>query len=317
MRFGPVGGGHAGEEQQAHRGEDRPALALVADHAAQHIGQCRADREDRDQLDEIGQRVRVLVGMRRVGVQEAAAIGAEDLDRFLRGDRALRDRLLGAFERRRVDIGAEILRHALPHVEQRDHHRERQQDVERAAGQIDPEIADRLGLAPHKAADQRQCQSDAGRRRDEIVHRQPSHLHQIAHRGFRHVGLPVGVGDEADRGVEGEALLDPGLALRIERQIPLQPLQRVERHEADDAEQQHRHCIGQPVLLLVLVDAAAPIDRALDRPQHRPQECPLAGEDACHVAAERPRDRDHDHAEQRDLHPAIGCHPGSPRSARG
>ena len=62
--------------------------------------------------------VRVLVGMRRVGVEEAAAVGAEDLDRFLRGDRALRDRLLGAFERRRIDIGAEILRHALPDVEQ-------------------------------------------------------------------------------------------------------------------------------------------------------------------------------------------------------
>ena len=140
------------------------------------------------------------------------------------------DRLLGAFERRRIDIGAQILRHALPDEEQADDDRDRQQHVERAARQIDPEIADRLGLAPREAANERERQRDAGRRRDEIVHRQPGHLHEVAHRGFRHVGLPVRVGDEADRGVEGEALLDAGLALRVERQIPLQPLQRV-KHE--------------------------------------------------------------------------------------
>ena len=31
-------------------GEDRPALALVADHAAEHVGQRRADREDQHHL---------------------------------------------------------------------------------------------------------------------------------------------------------------------------------------------------------------------------------------------------------------------------
>ena len=90
------------------------------------------------------ERVRVLERMRGVGVEEAAAIGAEHLDRELRGDRARRDRLLRAFERRRVDIGAERLRHAAQDVEQRQHDADRQQHVERGAGQIDPEIADRL-----------------------------------------------------------------------------------------------------------------------------------------------------------------------------
>ena len=209
----------------------------------------------------------------------------------------MRDRLLGAFEGRRVDIGAEILRHALPDQDQRAHDRDRYQDVERAAGQIDPEIADCLGLAPHEAADQRQRQCDAGRRRNEVVHGEPGHLHEIAHRRLAAIGLPVRVGDEADRGVEGEALLDAGLPLRVERQIPLQPLQRVKRHEAGDAEEQQRDGIGQPVLLFLLVDTAAPIDHALDRPQHRAEKGALAGEDARHVAAEGPGDQDHDHAE--------------------
>ena len=53
VRLGPVADGDAGEEQHAHHGEDRPALALVADHAAEHVGQRRADREDREHLDEV------------------------------------------------------------------------------------------------------------------------------------------------------------------------------------------------------------------------------------------------------------------------
>ena len=69
--------------------------------------------------DEVRERGRVLERMRGIGVEEAAAIGAEHLDRDLRGDRADCDGLLGAFQRRRVDIGAECLRHALPDQEER------------------------------------------------------------------------------------------------------------------------------------------------------------------------------------------------------
>ncbi len=52
--------------------------------------------------------------MRRVGVEETAAVGAEHLDGDLRGDGTDCDGLFRAFERRRVDIGAERLRYALP-----------------------------------------------------------------------------------------------------------------------------------------------------------------------------------------------------------
>ena len=164
MRLGPVSGRHSSEEQQPHRGEDCPALALVFDHPAEDIGEPGTDREDRDQLDQIRYRVRVLVRMRRVGVKEPAAIGAEFLDDLLRGDRALCDGLLSALKGRRVDIGTQILRHPLPNQHQSPHHRDRYQEVERAAGQIDPEIADCLGLAPHEPADQCQRHRDAGRR---------------------------------------------------------------------------------------------------------------------------------------------------------
>ena len=147
-----------------------------------------------------------------VGVEEAAAIGAEHLDRDLRGDRADRDGLLGAFQRRGVDVGAERLRHALPDQEQRVDDADRQQDVERAAGDIDPEIADRAHRGAGEAADQRHRQHDAGRRRQEVLVRQAEHLREIGQRAFAAVVLPVGVGDEADRGVEGQVFARPRTA---------------------------------------------------------------------------------------------------------
>ena len=116
--FGGVDRERAAQPQHAHHRQDRPALALVADHAAEHVGERRADREDQHHLHEVGERVGILERMRGIGVEEAAAVGAQHLDDFLRGDRTLGDHLPGAFQRRRLGIGAEILRHALPDEEQ-------------------------------------------------------------------------------------------------------------------------------------------------------------------------------------------------------
>ena len=253
-------------------------------------------------------RVRVLERVRGVGVEEAAAVGAQHLDDFLRGDRPLGDHLLGALERGRLGVGAEILRHALPDEEQADDDADRQQDVERAAGEIDPEVADALGRAPGEAADQRDRQRDAGRGRDEVVHGEPRHLDEVAHRRLGHVGLPVGVGVEAHRRVEGEPFLDRRLAGRVERQHRLEAHQRVEAGEADQAEQQHRHGIGHPILVALLVDAAQLVEDALERAQYRREEGALAREDAGHVAAERLHEQGDHHAEQRDLKPTVEGH---------
>ena len=59
----------------------------------------------------------------------------------LRGHRAHGNGLLGAFQRGPFDIVAERLRHALPDQEQRVDDADRRQDVERAAGHIDPKFS--------------------------------------------------------------------------------------------------------------------------------------------------------------------------------
>ena len=79
-----------------------------------------------------------------IGVEEAAAVGAEFLDRLLARHRP-EGGLLGAFERRHVDGAVKRLRHAERNERERDDDRERQQHVKRDAGQIDPEIADGPG----------------------------------------------------------------------------------------------------------------------------------------------------------------------------
>ncbi|MGY4546787.1 hypothetical protein ACVMDO_002216 [Bradyrhizobium sp. USDA 4513] len=96
---------------------------------------------------------------------------------------------------------------------------------------------------------------------------------------------------------EGEVLGDRRLPGRIERQHRLQPHQAVDDGEAADMEQQHSDRIGQPVLLAPLVDAADPVDAALDRAQHGRQEGALAVEHAGHVPAERFDQRGNDRAE--------------------
>jgi hypothetical protein len=87
-----------------------------------------------------------------------------------------RDGLLGAFQRRGLDIGAERLRHALPDQEQRVDDADRQQHIEGATRHIDPEIADGAHRGTREAADQRHCQRDAGRGREEVLMRQADHL---------------------------------------------------------------------------------------------------------------------------------------------
>ena len=306
--FGGIDGEGPGEEQNAHDGEDRPALALLADHPAEHIGQRRADREDQHDLDEIGERVRVLVRMRRIGVEEAAAIGAHHFDDFLAGHLTLGDQLLATFECRYLSIGVQVLRHALPDEKESDHDRYRQKHVENGAGHIDPEIPDRLGGAAGKAPDERNRECDAGRGRNEIMHGEPGHLGQIAHRRLGHVGLPIGIGDEAHRRVEGEIGRDRVEMLRVERQNRLQALQGVKSEEARKAEGEHGEAIADPTLLLTLVDAAQRIEDALDRTQERRQERAFAVEDAGHIKAERLDQERDDHAIKRDLNETIGGH---------
>ena len=85
----------------------------------------------------------------------------------------LRDRLLEAFDRDHVGIRVEVLRHALPHEQQRAHDGDRKKDVEQNPGHVDPEIAQRLDGRARDAAEERDRKRDTERGRDPIMPREP------------------------------------------------------------------------------------------------------------------------------------------------
>ena len=207
----------------------------------------------------------ILERVRRIGVEEAAAVGAELLDDLLARDRPDRDRLLRPLERRRVDRAGERLRHAERDEREREDEGDRQEEVERDPGDVDPEIADRLRRRANEAARQRESHREARRGGQEIVDREAEHLGEMTHRRLAGVVLPVRVGDEARRGVEGEVGRDRVEAPRIERQHVLQPLQRVERQEPGDREDHHRDRVAEPILFSRRIDAGE-TDRSRVRP---------------------------------------------------
>src|SRR6266536_302151 len=91
----PVRDGHAGEEQNCPHRKYRPAMALRPRHAAKCVRKSATQAEDRDQLNEIGQRRWLFKRVSAVGVKKSAAISAQLLDDFLRCDRTLSDGLVG------------------------------------------------------------------------------------------------------------------------------------------------------------------------------------------------------------------------------
>ena len=119
-------------------------------------------------------------------------------------------------------------------------HGEGQQDVERRARQVDPEVADRRGVAPDEATDEGHGDGDAGGGRREVAHRQAGRLDEVAG-ALARVVLPVRVGLEADGRVEGQLGREGRAGVRVQRQDVLEPQHGVHDEDAHEAEQQQRH----------------------------------------------------------------------------
>ena len=153
--------------------------------------------------------------MRRIGVEKTAAVVAKKLDGLLAGHRTDRNRLLRPLQCCRFYRPLQGLRRAQEHQRQRHQHGERQQHIEHRPCQIDPKIADRRALLPRQGARQTERQGQGDRRVEEIISGEPDHLREMAHRHLAGVGLPIGVGDEADGRIEGEVGSDGALRPRV------------------------------------------------------------------------------------------------------
>ena len=177
-------------------------LAPIADRLAKGKAQCGGDQEDRQHLHGVGQRGRILKRMGGVGIKETSSVGTHYFDRFLRGDRPHRQQLPGPLQRGEGLIRKQVLQYTLLHKQQGDNQRQRQQHPQGDAGQIDPGVAKRNDILAGEGAGQGEDHRNAAGCREEVLHRQPRHLAEIAQGGFTGIGLPVGVADKAHRGIQ-------------------------------------------------------------------------------------------------------------------
>ena len=115
--------------------------------------------------------------------------------------------------------------------------------------------SDRADRSPSKPTDEGHRQHDARGGGQEVLVREPEHLGEVRERALAAVVLPVRVRDEAGRGVEGEIRRDRALLGRVEGEDGLEPQHGVEDQEAPDMKDQHGDGVGEPMLLLVLVNA--------------------------------------------------------------
>src|SRR5579862_7207934 len=81
-RLRPIGNGDARKKQNRHSCPHRPSMALGTGHATQRVSEAGADRENRQHLDEVGQRRWILKRMSTVSVEESAAVRTKLFDHF-------------------------------------------------------------------------------------------------------------------------------------------------------------------------------------------------------------------------------------------
>ena len=269
----------ADQGEKSHHRDDRPSLPPVAHHPPERPRQRETDRQQKVDLDPVGPRRRVLERMGGVGVEEAAAVRSQFLDGLLRGDRATGDRLLAAGDRRDGGEGVEVVDRAGTDEDDRHHEGDRKQDPQAGPGQVDPEVAELVGAVPRESAYQCDRDRDTDRGRQEVLHGKTGHLHEVAGGGLTGIRLPVGVGDEARRGVEREVRFESRKA-EVQEQYVLNPEEQVEKQHGDQRERQHAPQVGRPRLLGIGVDPGQPVDAALGPAVAGPRE------DARHVIAE-------------------------------
>ncbi len=214
-----------------------------------------------------------------------------------------------ALDRRGPDGRLEVLDHPLRRQEEREDDREGKQEIEVDADDVDPEIPDRPGRMPGDPPHQSRGRRDAGRRRDKVMENEPDHLRKVGQCGFPRVILPVRVGGEAGRGVEGEVGPDGSEFLGIQREKMLEPEHGVREQQPGQAEDDEGPGVLPPVLLRLRVDAEDPVEEALDGLDRAVEPSPALGlEDPDEVETQGLRDHYEEAEEEGQLKPAVKVH---------
>ena len=205
----------------------------------------------------------------------------------------------------------EVLDRALPYEHDRDHDRHRRQHPEDGAHHVLPEVAEALTAAPDDAPDQRDRDDDPDTGGEEVLHCQPGHLAEVAHRRLAAVELPVRVRHERRSGVERHAPRSRVVVHRVEsREVPqcLRTQDQVQQQPPGEGEDDQAARVLLPVLPLGRVDVEHPVGEPLRNREQRVEERALARVDLGEVAADRDREQRQQRDEEEDRQPAGEGH---------
>ena len=205
-------------------------------------------------------------------------------------------------------IGAQVLDDALRYQRGRVNKRDGQQHPQDSPRGVDPEITEGLCFPSCDPAHKRDGQCHARGGRPEVVRRQREHLGQIAHRGFRHVGLPVCIRCKRNSRIPGQRRRHARKVLRVQRQYRLRALDKISQQQARTAEDQHRGGVLCPAHLFVFTHASQLVQQPLYRAHHRVEPGPFTLEHPVQVKSHRLGQEQHQGEEDGNLQPAVGAH---------
>lgn len=267
---------HQRGKQQAdeHGPEDGPALLHVFERLAKGEAQRSGNEQNRNDLEHVRERCRVLVWMGGVGQKVAPAVRPALFNGDLAGRQTGRERLLGNDFRvgndRSVDdhdvvflvddgvfdplpfrVDGDWLQQfgglravhrlddTLRNEQQGKHEVDRDQNVKQDPGHVFPEVANRAGFRLDESAHEREEHGHAGGWRQEVLHAQTERLHDGCHLRFGRVRLPVRVGDKRGGCVERLRDIHADKAFVVDKAC-LRDEHQKQNEEADQRKQQQR-----------------------------------------------------------------------------
>jgi hypothetical protein len=316
MKFRGQGNGQSRDQEEQHHTPEHPSLLLLFGHAGVHENQGRWNQQDGEHLQKIAEGRRILERVGAVDPEVSSAVGPQLLDRDLGSDRTERDRLGRARGRHCGGTRAPGLDHSLSDEEYRPKEGQRKQNMHDRSDQISPEVSHGFPALPYDASDEGQQHGHSSGRADEVLDAQPEGLHQGTERAFSGIGLPVGVGHEADRRVECQRERNVRQPGGIERQAALKHLERHQRRQPDTMERQQAQDVRPGRHLNGRIDSRNPVKAALQKGQRSPERIRVHSVHPGHVRGQRRRQRRQNGDVNGGQNPVVNGH-GRPQKRSG
>ncbi len=191
-------------EKKQHYSVEKPSLSRLAHHPAEGVCECCWQEYDRQHFQKVCKWRRVLIRMSSICVEESAAIRAEIFDDLQCGYWTLWYDLLRTLDGSGDGIGTKVHRNALPDKQQGADQRSRQKDPQQGAGEINPEIAERVGELSGEPTDEGNTDRQPRGASQKVLCAESYHLANVAHRILAGISLPGSGRRETNRGIQGQ-----------------------------------------------------------------------------------------------------------------